>query len=142
MFLDAAKVLKKAFESTANLELLKILEEIYRQSGAEEQILEIISGIHKSRQKAIPASLLYAKLLFQNNQLEEASKVLGQVNIPSITSKDHESYSGTKEKIAELNEKWRNLNHSIRFLIAIRQERSEEALNEARTLLREEEILN
>ena len=41
-----------------------------------------------------------------------------------------------------MNEKCRELNHTIRFLIAIRQERSEDALNEAKTLLREEEILN
>ena len=142
MFLEAAKVLKKAFENTANPELLETLEEVYRQSGAEEQILEIIGGIHKSRQRAIPASLLYAKLLYQGNQLEEASKVLGQVNIPSITNKDKKTYFGTKENGPHLNEKWSELNHAIRFLIAIRQERSEDALNEAKTLLREEEILN
>ena len=142
MFLEAAKVLKKAFENTANHELLVTLEALYHQSGAEEQILGIIGGIHRSRQKAIPASLLYAKLLYQNNQLEEASKVLGQVNIPSITSKDYKTYFENKGNFSQLNEKWRKLNHSIRFLIAIRQERSEDALNEARTLLREEEILN
>ena len=142
MFLEAAKVLKKAFENTANPELLETLEVVYRQSGAEEQILEIIGGIHKSRQRAVPASLLYAKLLYQGNQLEEASKVLGQVNIPSITNKDKKTYFGTKENGPHLNEKWRELNHAIRFLIAIRQERSEDALNEAKTLLREEEILN
>ncbi len=141
-FLEAAKVLKKAFENTANPELLETLEEVYRQSGAEEQILEIIGGIHKSRQRAVPASLLYAKLLYQGNQLEEASKILGQVNIPSITNKDKKTYFGTKENGPHLNEKWRELNHAIRFLIAIRQERSEDALNEAKTLLREEEILN
>jgi len=142
MFLEAAKVLKKAFENTANPELLETLEVVYRQSGAEEQILEIIGGIHKSRQRAIPASLLYAKLLYQGNQLEEASKVLGQVNIPSITNKDKKTYFGTKENGPHLNEKWSELNHAIRFLIAIRQERSEDALNEAKTLLQEEEILN
>ena len=142
MFLEAAKVLKKAFENTANPELLETLEVVYRKSGAEEQILGIIGGIHKSRQRAVPASLLYAKLLYQGNQLEEASKVLGQVNIPSITNKDKKTYSGTKENGPHLNEKWRELNHAIRFLIAIRQERSEDALNEAKTLLREEEILN
>ena len=142
MFLEAAKVLKKAFENTANPELLETLEVVYRQSGAEEQILEIIGGIHKSRQRAVPASLLYAKLLYQGNQLEEASKILGQVNIPSITNKDKKTYSNTKETGPHLNEKWRELNHAIRFLIAIRQERSEDALNEAKTLLREEEILN
>ena len=142
MFLEAAKVLKKAFENTANHELLETLEVVYRQSGAEEQILEIIGGIHKSRQRAIPASLLYAKLLYQGNQLEEASKVLGQVNIPSITNKDKKTYFGTKENGPHLNEKWSELNHAIRFLIAIRQERSEDALNEAKTLLQEEEILN
>ncbi len=142
MFLEAAKVLKKAFENTANPELLETLEVVYRKSGAEEQILGIIGGIHKSRQRAVPASLLYAKLLYQGNQLEEASKILGQVNIPSITNKDKKTYSGTKENGPHLNEKWRELNHAIRFLIAIRQERSEDALNEAKTLLREEEILN
>ena len=142
MFLEAAKVLKKAFENTANPELLETLEVVYRKSGAEEQILEIIGGIHKSRQRAVPASLLYAKLLYQGNQLEEASKILGQVNIPSITNKDKKTYSDTKENGPHLNEKWRELNHAIRFLIAIRQERSEDALNEAKTLLREEEILN
>ena len=142
MFLEAAKVLKKAFENTANPELLETLEVVYRKSGAEEQILGIIGGIHKSRQRAVPASLLYAKLLYQGNQLEEASKILGQVNIPSITNKDEKTYSATKEKGPHLNEKWRELNHAIRFLIAIRQERSEDALNEAKTLLREEEILN
>ena len=142
MFLEAAKVLKKAFENTANPELLESLEVVYRQSGAEEQILGIIGGIHKSRQRAVPASLLYAKLLYQGNQLEEASKILGQVNIPSITNKDKKTFSGTKENSPYLNDKWRELNHAIRFLIAIRQERSEDALNEAKTLLREEEILN
>ena len=142
MFLEAAKVLKKAFENTANPELLETLEVVYRKSGAEEQILGIIGGIHKSRQRAVPASLLYAKLLYQGNQLQEASKILDQVNIPSITNKDRKTYSGTKENSPHLNEKWRELNHAIRFLIAIRQERSEDALNEAKTLLREEEILN
>ncbi len=142
MFLEAAKVLKKAFENTANPELLETLEVVYRKSGAEEQILGIIGGIHKSRQRAVPASLLYAKLLYQGNQLEEASKILGQVNIPSITNKDKKTYSGTKENGPHLNEKWRELNHAIRFLIAIRQERSEDALNEARELLLEEELLN
>ena len=142
MFLEAAKVLKKAFENTANPELIETLEGLYQKSGAEEQILEIIGVIHKSRQKAVPASLLYAKLLYQNNQLEEASKVLGQVNIPSITSKDNKTYFENKDTVDQLNEKWRKLNHSIKFLIAIRQERSEDALNEARTLLREEDILN
>ena len=141
-FLEAAKVLKKAFLDTANLELLETLEVVYRKSGAEEQILGIIGGIHKSRQRAVPASLLYAKLLYQGNQLEEASKILGQVNIPSITNKDKKTYFGTKQNGPHLNEKWRELNHAIRFLIAIRQERSEDALNEAKTLLREEEILN
>ena len=51
MYLEAAKVLKKAFEKTANPELLETLEVLYKQSGAEEQILEIIGGIHKSGKK-------------------------------------------------------------------------------------------
>ena len=142
MFLEAAKVLKKAFEDTANPELMDTLEVVYRQSGAEEQILRIIGGIHKSRQRAVPASLLYAKLLYLNNQIEEASKVLGQVNIPSSTNKDQKTFFGTKENSPQLNKRWSELNHAIRFLIAIRQERSEDALNEAKPLLQEEKILN
>ncbi len=142
MFLEAAKVLKKAFENTANLELLEALEMVYRQSGAEEKILGIIDNIYKSRQRTVPASLLYAKLLYQNNQLEKASKVLDQINIPTKTNNVKKTYFGTKENYAHLNEKWSELNHAIRFLIAIRQERSEDALNEAKKLLREEEILN
>ena len=141
-FLEAAKVLKKVFLDTANLELLETLEVVYRKSGAEEQILGIIGGIHKSRKRAVPASLLYAKLLYQGNQLEEASKILGQVKIPSITNKDKKTFSGTKENSQHSNDKWRELNHAIRFLIAIRQERSEDALNEAKILLPEEELLN
>ena len=139
MFIEAAKVLKKAFENTGHPELLETLEGIYRKSGAEEQILEIIGGIHKSRQREVPASLLYAKLLYQNNQLDEASKVLGQVNIPSSKNLGQKTY---KENSSQLKEKWDELNHTIRFLIAIRQERSEDALNEAKKLLREDEILN
>ena len=119
--------------------MLETLEVIYQKSGAEEQILGIIGGIHKSRQRAVPASLLYAKLLYQNNQLDEASKVLGQVNIPSSKNLGQKTY---KENSSQLKEKWGELNHTIRFLIAIRQERSEDALNEAKTLLREDKILN
>ena len=141
MFLDAAKVLKKAFENTSHPELLETMEVVYRQSGAEEQILKIIGGIHKSRQRAIHASLLYAKLLYQKNQLEQASKILGQVNIPPISKKGQKTFFGNNENGPQLNEKWIELNHTIRFLIAIRQERSEDALNEAKNLLREEEIL-
>ena len=140
MFLDAAKVLKKSFENTANPELLEALEVVYRQSGTEDHILSIIGAIHNSRQRAIPASLLYAKLLYQNNQLEEASKVLGQVNI-SATTMDQKAYSAAKNKGTQLNEKWSELNHAIRFLIAIRQDRSADALTEAKPLLREDKIL-
>ena len=142
MFMEAAKVLKKSFENTANPELIENLEIVYRQSGSEKQILEIIRGIHNSRQQAIPASLLYAKLLYQENQLEEASKVLGLININASSNKDKKTYFGSKENGPHLNEKWNELNHIIRFLIAIRQERSEDALNEAKQLLPEEEILD
>ena len=42
MFLEAAKILKDAFESTATPKLLETLEEVYRESGADEQILEMV----------------------------------------------------------------------------------------------------
>ena len=107
--------------------------------------ISISKKLHReniARQKAVTASLLYAKLLYQGSRLEEASKILGQVNIPSSTNKDQKTFFGTKEIGQQLNEKWSKLNHAIRFLIAIRQERSEDALNEAKPLLQEEKILN
>ena len=141
MFLEAAKILKDTYKRTATPELLETLEEVYRESGADEQILEMVGGLHNSRQRAIPSSLLFAKLLYQNDRLDEASKVLGEVKLPSAATKFQVATPGTKDKGQQSMEVWSDLYHALQFLIAVRQERSEDALQEAKSLMREAKLL-
>ena len=141
MFLDAGQVLKDAFASTASPELLGSLENVYQESGADEQILEMIGGLHNSRQRSIPSSLLFAKLLYLNERIDEASKVLSEVNLPISTTKFELTKLRLKEKRQEVTEEWNDLYHMIRFLIAVRQDRPEDALHEAKPLLREAKLM-
>jgi hypothetical protein len=141
MFLDAARVLKDAYESTASPELLRTLENVYQESGADEQILEMIGVLHNSRQRSIPASLLFAKLLYQNERIDDAAKILSEVNLPATTTKFQLTKLGTKEKAQPMTEEWSDLYHALRFLIAVRQNRSEDALQEAKPLLREAKLM-
>ena len=141
MFLDAARVLKDAYESTASPELLRTLENVYQESGADEQILEMISVLHNSRQRSIPASLLFAKLLYQNERIDDAAKILSEVNLPATITKFQLTKLGTKEKGQPMTEEWSDLYHALRFLIAVRQHRSEDALQEAKPLLREAKLM-
>ena len=141
MFLDAGRVLKDAYEVTTYYGLLTTLENIYQESGADDQILEMIGELHNSRQRSIPASLLFAKLLYQNERIDEASKVLSEVNMPETTTKFQLTKLGTKEKGEQMTEEWSDLYHGLRFLIAVGQNRSEDALQEAKPLLREAKLL-
>ena len=141
MFLDSARVLKNAYESTASPELLGTLENVYQESGADEQILEMIGVLHNSRQRSIPASLLFAKLLYQNERIDDAAKILSEVNLPATTTKFQLTKLGTKEKAQPMTEEWSDLYHALRFLIAVRQHRSEDALQEAKPLLREAKLM-
>ena len=141
MFMEAGRVLKEAYENTASLELLESLENVFKESGAEEQILEMIGGLHNSRQRSIPASLLFAKLLYQNDRLEDAAKVLSEVKLPVSTTKFQITKLGTKEKGMQMTEEWSDLYHALRYLIAVRQNRSVDALQEAKPLLREAKII-
>ena len=141
MFLDAGRVLKDAFASTVSPELLGSLENVYQESGSDEQILEMIGGLHNSRQRSIPASLLFAKLLYLNERIDEASKVLSEVNLPISTTKFQLTKLGAKEKGQQRAEEWSDLYHALRFLIAVRQDRSEDALHEAKPLLREAKLM-
>jgi hypothetical protein len=141
MFLDAGRVLKDAFASTVSPELLGSLENVYQESGSDEQILEMIGGLHNSRQRSIPASLLFAKLLYLNERIDEASKVLSEVNLPISTTKFQLTKLGVKEKGQQMTEEWGDLYHALRFLIAVRQGRSEDALQEAKPLIREAKLM-
>jgi hypothetical protein len=133
--------LKDAFASTVSPELLGSLENVYQESGSDEQILEMIGGLHNSRQRSIPASLLFAKLLYLNERIDEASKVLSEVNLPISTTKFQLTKLGVKEKGQQMTEEWGDLYHALRFLIAVRQDRSEDALQEAKPLIREEKLM-
>jgi hypothetical protein len=48
---------------------------------------------------------------------------------------------GTTEKSQQMTEEWSDLYHALRFLIAVRQNRSEDALQEAKPLLREAKLM-
>jgi hypothetical protein len=48
---------------------------------------------------------------------------------------------GSEDKGQHMTEVWSDLYHALRYLIAVRQERSEDALQEAKPLLREAKIL-
>ena len=141
MFLEAARVLKEAFERTAFPELLELLEEVYRESGTDEQILEMVGKLHNSRQRSVPSSLLFAKLLYQCDRLDEVSKVLDKVKLPAGSTKFPMAILGSEDKGQQMTEVWSDLYHALRYLIAVRQERSEDALQEAKPLLREAKIL-
>jgi hypothetical protein len=141
MFLEAGRVLKEAYESTASPELLDTLENVFQESGADEQILEMLGGLHKSRQRSIPASLLFAKLLYQIERIDDASKVLSEIKLPLSTTKFQLTKLGAKDKGQQMTEKWSDLYHALRFLIAVRQDRSEDALREAKPLLREAKLI-
>ena len=121
--------------------MLELLEEVYRESGTDEQILEIVGKLHNSRQRSIPSSLLFAKLLYQCDRLDEVSKVLDKVKLPAGSTKSPMAILGSEEKGQQKTEIWSDLYHALRYLIAVRQERSEEALQEAKPLLREAKIL-
>ena len=121
--------------------MLTTLENVYQESGADEQILKMIGELHNSRQRSIPASLLFAKLLYKNERIDEASKVLSEVNMPETTTKFQLTKLGTKENGLQMTEEWSDLYHALRFLIAVRQNRSEDALEEAKPLLSEAKLM-
>ena len=141
LFLEAGLVLKEAYESTASLELLEILENVFNESGAEMEILEMIAVLHTSRQRSIPASLLYAKLLYQNDRLDDSAKVLSEVKLPVTANKFEIAKLGAKEKGLQMKEEWNDLYHALRFLIAVRQQRPDDALQEAKPLLTEAKLM-
>ncbi|MBC8259562.1 MAG: hypothetical protein H8E38_11130 [SAR324 cluster bacterium] len=141
MFLEAARVLKDAYGQTAFPELLKALEVVYRKSGADQQIMEMIAAIHNSRQRAIPSSLLYAKLLYQNERHDEAAKILAEVKLPTAALKFQIVTLGAKGAVPQMSGEWNDLYHALRYLIAVRQDHTEEALQAAKSLLREAKLL-
>ena len=113
----------------------------YKESGTDEQVLKIIGKLHNSRQRSVASSLLFAKLLYQCDRLDEASKVLDKLKVPASSTKFPMVILGSENKGQQISEVWSDLYHAIRYLIAVRQERFEDAMQEAKPLLREDKIL-
>jgi hypothetical protein len=101
----------------------------------------MVGKLHNSRQRSVPSSLLFAKLLYQCDRLDEVSKVLDKVKLPAGSTKFPMAILGSEDKGQQMTEVWSDLYHALRYLIAVRQERSEDALQEAKPLLREAKIL-
>ena len=137
LYLEAGKVVKKSFKKTSFPELLEELENLYFVSGRDEQILDIVGDIHSSQNTSILASILFAKLLYKNDKLDQAKKILNEIKLEKIMLNYENKNIGEKFEDKEINEKWQNLFHALLFFIAIRQDSLEVAIKEAKLLLRE-----
>ena len=141
LYVEAGIILKEAYERNVFSELLDELENIYLESNADEKILQIVGELHNSRNYPIHVSLLFAKLLYKEDKLDEALKVLNEFKLRGKKRNFQIKEMVKKDKLQESNEGFDDLFHALRFLIAIRQDRSEDALDEAKPLLREEKFL-
>ena len=117
---QAAKRLKKGFEKTGAPELLEELEHLYHASGASEAILELIGELYGSKYRTPLLRLIYAKLLYQNGRYGDAAQVLA----------DADAEEAADEPVMQL-----------RFLVAMRQEKAQEALSAAARLLPEQSLI-
>ena len=141
LYIEAGLFLKEAFEKDASAELLDKLEDIYFESGEDEQILGIFETFHISRKKSIPVSLMFAKLLYKNDKFDEAKKILSEFQSNGNTLNYKNKSIKEKDLVIMKNERWTNLFHALRFFIAIRQDRFEDALVDAKPLLREDKLI-
>ena len=133
--------MKKAFIKNSYTELLEDLENLYLESGGDEQILEIVGNLHSPRNNSIPASILFAKLLYKNKKFDQAQKILNEIQLDETILNFENKKIDEKCEDQEINEKWNNLFHALNFFIAIRQDNSEIAVKEAKSLLRETKYL-
>ena len=81
LYLEAANVVKKSFKKASFPEFLDELENIYFESGQNEQIIEIVGSLHSSRNNSIPASIVFAKLLYRNEKFDQSKKILNEIQL-------------------------------------------------------------
>jgi len=86
-------------------------------------------------------SVLYAKLLYKEDKLDEALRVLNEFQSRVKTRNFQIKGIVQKDKLQQTNEGFDELFHALLFLIAIRQDRLEDALKEAKPLLREDKFI-
>ena len=141
MFIEGVRVLIDAYRKDPFFGLIMSMEKVYQESGSDEKILEMIGELHSSRQRSFPITLLFAKLLYQNSQINEASEVLNEVNLNEIKTKFPLTKIVKEEKNDQINQEWIDLYYALRFFVAISQNRWEDALEEAKPLLNEAKLL-
>ena len=115
----ATELLRRGYDRTAAPELLDALESLYHESGVSEKVLELV-GVMRQEHRTLPLTLTHAKLLYLSGRHEDADGALATVTVPE--SQRPELY------------------HTLRYLIAMRQGRSDEAMLAAGFLVSEESL--
>lgn len=112
----AAELLRRGYDRTGAPELLDALESLYHEPGVSEKVLELVGALRREHH-TLPLTLAHAKLLYLSGRHEDAAIALETVTVPE--SQRPELY------------------HTLRYLIAMRQGRSEEAMLAAGHLVSE-----
>ena len=84
---------------------------------------------------------MFAKLLYKNEKFDEALKILNEFQLVGKKRDFQIKGIAQKDKLQQSNANFDDLFHALRFLIAIQQDRSEDALKEAKTLLQEDKLI-
>ena len=103
----AMELLRRGYNRTAAPELLDALESLYHEPGVSEKVLELV-GSMRQEHHSLPLTLTHAKLLYLSGRHEDADSALAVVTVPESQRP--------------------KLYHTLRYLIAMRQGRSDEAL--------------
>lgn len=77
--LKAAHLLKRTYEKTAAPVLLDELERIFFETGQNEKVLQLLEALGQSSANTLFVHLVFARIHYQNNQLEQAKTFLKQV---------------------------------------------------------------
>ena len=112
----AMALLQRGYNRTAAPELLDALESLYHEPGVSEKVLELV-GSMRQEHHSLPLTLTHAKLLYLSGRHEDADSALAVVTVPESQRP--------------------KLYHTLRYLIAMRQGRSDEALLAAGHLVSE-----
>ena len=117
----AAELLRRGYERTGAPELLDALESLYHESGVSEKVLELVGAMRREHH-TLPLTLTHAKLLYLNGRHADADVALASVTVPEAQRPE--------------------LYHTLRYLIAMRQGRSEEAIAAAGHLVSDARLTN
>ena len=112
----AMELLRRGYNRTAAPELLDALESLYHEPGVSEKVLELV-GSMRQEHHSLPLTLTHAKLLYLSGRHEDADSALAVVTVPESQRP--------------------KLYHTLRYLIAMRQGRSDEAMLAAGHLVSE-----